>query len=64
MLKHSSNRMKEVLIISLAILFVLSLTAVATSGFGGYGGYGSVGITGDYGSNCGVVNSALICSSY
>jgi hypothetical protein len=64
MSKQSSNRIRKVLIISLAVLFVVSLTAVAMSGFGGYGDYGSVGITGDYGSNCGVMNTALVCSSY
>lgn len=47
MLKQSFSRMKKVLAISLAVLFVLSLTAVAASaqGKGGHGvGYGPGGI--------------------
>jgi len=47
MLKQSSSRMKKVLAILLAVLFVLSLAAVATSaqGNGGHsGGYGPGGI--------------------
>jgi len=47
MLKQSSSRMKKVLVILLAVLFVLSLTAVATSAQGNVGrsgGYGPGGI--------------------
>ena len=47
MLKQSSSRMKKVLAISLAVLFVLSLTAVAASAQGNWGrggGYGPGGI--------------------
>ncbi len=47
MLKQSSSRMKKVLVILLAVLFGLSLTAVATSAQGNVGsssGYGPGGI--------------------
>jgi hypothetical protein len=47
MLKHSSSRIKKVLTILLAVLFVLSLTAVAASAqsnVGHGGGYGPGGI--------------------
>jgi hypothetical protein len=47
MLKQSSSRMKKVLVILLAVLFVLSLTAVAASAQGNGGrssGYGPGGI--------------------
>jgi len=45
MLKLFSNGMKKVLAISFAVLFVVSLTAIAASahegrGHGGYGGWG------------------------
>ena len=38
MLKQSSSRMEKVLVILLAVLFVVSLTAVAASARGGSGG--------------------------
>jgi hypothetical protein len=55
MLKQSSSKMKKVLSILLAVLFVVSLTAVAASAYGGGhgrgwgdGGYGGVyGLGGD-----------------
>jgi len=47
MLNQSSSRIKKVLAISMAVLFVVSLTAVAASahhgGFGGRDGYGDWG---------------------
>ena len=60
MLKQSSGKMKKVLSISLAALFVVSLTAVAASAYGGgYGrglansGYGGVYGLGGYGWDAG-----------
>ncbi len=52
MLKQSSNKMKKVLSILLAVLFVVSLTAVAASAYGGGwrdGGYGRGWGDGGYG---------------
>lgn len=42
MLKHSSSRVKEGIAVSLAVLFAVSLTAVAASAHhgGGRGGWG------------------------
>jgi hypothetical protein len=57
MLKQSSNRMKKGIAVLLAVLFVVSLTAVAASAKGGsywrdggHGHYDSHGRYGDYGS--------------
>ena len=78
MLKQSSS-MKKGLAVLLAVLFVVSLTAVAasadhTSGhghygghgrYGGYGGYGGWGYGGlGYGAGCYIVNGALVCPTY
>ena len=57
MLKQSSSKMKKVLAILLAVLFVVSLTAVAASanggGYGRDGGYGRGGCDDGYGYGLG-----------
>jgi len=66
MLKQSSSKMKKVLSILMAVLFVVSLTAVAASAYGsghgrdggygrgwGDGGYGGVYGLGGYGWDAG-----------
>ena len=60
MLKQSSSKIKKVLSILLAVLFVVSLTAVAASAYGGgygrgwgNGGYGGVYGLGGYGWDAG-----------
>ena len=66
MLKQSSSRLKKVLTILLAVLFVLSVTTVAASAHGGGrwgGGWGGYPYWG-YGTGCVWVNSNWICPSY
>jgi hypothetical protein len=74
MLKQSSS-MKKVLAVSLAVLFVVSLTTVAASAKGGsywrdgghghYGSHGSWGYYGwSYGAGCYIMNGALVCPTY
>ena len=52
-LKQSSIRMKKLLAVLLAVLFVTSLTAVAVSARGGHGGGGWGRGCGGYGMGCG-----------
>jgi hypothetical protein len=64
MLKQKVSRLKQILTILLAVLFVLSLTTVAASAHGGgrwgWGGYPYCG----YDTGCVWVNDNWICPSY
>ena len=60
MLKQSSS-MKKGIAVSLAVLFAVSLTAVAASAHHGGGGYGGCGGSG---LGCYYVNGMMVCPGY
>jgi hypothetical protein len=62
MLKQKVSRIKKVLTILLAVLFVLSVTTLAVSAHGG-GRWGAYPYWG-YGTGCVGVNGNWICPSY
>src|SRR5208283_3238228 len=68
MLKQKVSRLKKILIILLAVLFVLSVTTMAVSAHGGgrWGGIWGWGIHpySGYGTGCVWVNGNWICPSY